>query len=101
MLKAAGAIGLQHEAPVAERVLEDLEEALLPGVVGLLAAQGLGSLARVNPIDEVEDVPEMVIEGLPIDLAVLGYVDDGDALQRPVLEQLLERGGEGLLRGLG
>ena len=80
--------------------LEDLQESLLPGFVGLFLVQRFFGVLKARPLHQIVDVLEMVIEGHAVDTAVLGNVIDGDFGQRLFQQQILQRLLQGSLRYL-
>ena len=62
--------------------LQDLQKALLPGVVGLLPGQRTGCALDAGPLDQIVDVLEMVVERHAVHAAVFGQVGHGDFVQR-------------------
>ena len=100
LLPADGVVGVHNEGLVGQGHLKNLQKPLLPGVVGLLAADGRLCLRQEDPLHQVVDVLKVVVEGLAADPAVLGDVGDGDLVQRLLQQQLLQRGGQRQLGGL-
>ena len=62
--------------------LEDLEQALLPRVIGLFLFQRPARVLQTDPLHQIVNVLEMVVEGHAVDAAVLRKVVDRDLRQR-------------------
>ena len=63
-------VGVFYKSPVAQNVGEDLEKALLPGIVCGLFPQPLFCLIDIDPFDQIIDILEMVVKGLTVHAAV-------------------------------
>ena len=79
---------------VALDVLEDVHQRALPGGSIL---QSLGGLMLQKPVEQVINILEVVVEGLPIDFAVLHDLLYRDVVQKLFLEQMFEGIGQGKL----
>ena len=66
-------------------------QSLLPGGGAL---KGFGGLMLQKPVEQIIDILKMIVEGLPVDLAVLHNLLDGDIVQKFLLEQAFKRVGQ-------
>ena len=89
MLAADGMINFGDKDLVLLHGLQDLQKALLPGVVGLLPGQRTGRALDAGPLDQIVDVLEMVVERHAVHAAVFGQVGHGDFVQRLFGQQVL------------
>ena len=88
MLAADGMINFGDKDLVLLQGLQDLQKALLPGVVGLLPGQRTGRALDAGPLDQIVDVLEMVVERHAVHAAVFGQVGNGDFVQRLFAQQV-------------
>ena len=70
---------------------QNLQKALLPGIIGFLPGQRAGSVLLAAPFHKVVNILKVVIKGHAVDPAVVGQVADRDFVQRFVAQQFLER----------
>ena len=75
-------VDIHYKGLVVPNGLENLQKALLPGVVGLLPGQRTGRALDAGPLDQIVDVLEMVVERHAVHAAVFGQVGHGDFVQR-------------------
>ena len=101
MLAADGVVDFRNEHFVLLHGLQDLQKALLPGVVGFLPGQRTGGALDAGPLDQVVDILKMVVERHAVDAAVLGQVGDGDLVQRLLGQQVFQRRNERTFGHLG
>lgn len=77
-----GAQRAQADGPVLVKILEKLQEPVLPQQRSLMAAQKRNGLLLKHPAHEVIHVLKMIIEVLAADPGKLGYVADGYLIKR-------------------
>jgi len=71
--------------------MQDVQKGICPVLKALSALQCLGGIFDHDPIHEVVDVLEVVVEGHTVHAAVLGDIIDGDLIQRLLKQQLFQR----------
>ena len=97
LLPLNGVIDPLDEGPVLDDGVAQGGKALLPGPVVLPALEGAAALLLADPVDQVVDVLEVVVEGHAIHAAVRRDVGNRDLGERFLGEQRLERLGQGPL----
>ena len=91
LLPADAPIDIHHKDLIFPHRVEDLNKALLPGIVGLFVGQCLGSVLHAGPFHQVVDILEVIVEGHAADAAVLGDIADGDFGKRFFPQQVFQR----------
>ena len=94
-------VGVQNKGLVLQHRLKDLEDPLLPGVIGLLPGQGPGSVRQAGPLHQVVDILEMIIKCHAADAAVRCDVLDGDLIQGLFQHNFFQGGLQGFLGFIG
>ena len=94
MVPAAGVVEMLDEPAVFEHSDEYAVEHLVPGLDPVVGRRNLRRPAVNLPLDELVDVVKVVIEGLPVEPALVCYVRHCYAVQRLPLEQGAQRVGE-------
>lgn len=78
VLAADRVVDVQDERFVFQDKMEDVQEALLPCAVRLVAGQRDVCILLTRPFHQVVDIRKMVVERHPADTAVLSNIVDGD-----------------------
>ena len=85
-------VGGQYEVPflLVEKV-QQLDDQFVPGIVfqAVFGDEVLG-IPAVGPGDQIENILEMIVEGLPLDVAAVRDVRHGDLVERPGLQCLFQ-----------
>ena len=96
-----GAQRAQADGPVFVKILEKLQEPVLPQQRSLMAAQKRNGLLLKHPAHEVVHVLKMIIEVLAADPSKLGYVADGYLIKRLLSHESFKRLGQRVLGLVG
>lgn len=96
-----GAQRAQADGPVFVKILEKLQEPVLPQQRSLMAAQKRNGLLLKHPAHEVVHVLKMIIEVLAADPGKLGYVADGYLIKRLLSHESFKRLGQRVLGLVG
>lgn len=96
-----GAQRAQADGPVFVKILEKLQEPVLPQQRSLMAAQKRNGLLLKHPAHEVIHVLKMIIEVLAADPGKLGYVADGYLIKRLLSHESFKRLGQRVLGLVG
>ena len=100
MLPAHGVQGAQADRPVLLKVLEQLEQAVLPQHDTLMLPQQRHSLLVEHPAHRVVDIHKVIVKMLPDHAAGLHDLCDGDFVQRLLRHQRFQSGADLPLGGL-
>ena len=84
-------VHIQHQGLVLLQLMQDVQIGFIPGLKALSALQDLGGVLHKDPVHQIVDVFEMVIEGHTVHTAVLGDVVDRDLVEGLLEQQLFER----------
>ena len=84
-------VDVQNERLILPHGPEDLQEALLPGVVRFLLLERAARVLQTRPLHKIVNVLEVVVKRHAVDAAVLGNVVDGDLRERLFEQQIFER----------
>ena len=88
VLTADRVVDVQDERFVFQDKMEDVQEALLPCAVRLVAGKRDARILLTRPLYQVVYICKMVVERHPADTAVLSNIVDGDFVQRLLQKQL-------------
>ena len=91
LLAADGVVDVHDEGLVVLHGLEELQKALLPRLVGLVARQRSAGVLLARPFDQIVNILEVVVKRHAVDAAVLRDIADGDLAQGLLQQQILER----------
>ena len=91
LLAAHRTVNIQHKGLVLLQPLQNVQKCLVPGLKALSALQDLGGVLHKDPVHQIVDVFEMIIEGHTVHTAVLGNVVDRDLVEGLLEQQLFER----------
>ena len=84
-------VDIHNEWLVVLHGLKELQKALLPRLVGLVACERLAGVLLTRPFDKVVNVLEVVVKRHAVDAAVLRDIADGDLAQGLLQQQIFER----------
>lgn len=90
-LPADAVVDIEDKGLILQHSLKDIQQALLPGLIGDLSLQGLPGILHASPFHQVIDILEVIIEGHAADAAVLGNIIDGHFIQGLLQEQIFQR----------
>ena len=88
LIPADAAVCVEHKLLILQNRLKDLQQSLLPGLVGLLALERLGRVFHTGPLHQIVDILEMIVKRHTADTAVLRDIANGDPIQAFCLHHL-------------
>ena len=84
-------VDVHNEGLVVLHGLKELQKALLPCLIGLVARERAACVLEARPLDKVVDVLKMIVKRHAVDAAVLRDIADGDLAQGLLQQQIFER----------
>ena len=91
LFTAHRAVYIQHQCFVIPDLVQDVQKRFGPCIKALAAFHRLGCIFRQDPVHQIVNILEVVVEGHAVHAAILGDIVDRDLIEGLFQQQLFQR----------